>query len=234
MSEQVDRRVAPVLRGDGLCRVYRRGAEDVTALDEVSFAVTAGEMVTISGPSGSGKTTLVNLLAGWERPDAGTISWDRSEVDPRSPNWSQLAIVPQRLGLLAELSVRENVELPLRLAPAARGPSDARPAELGSRVEPALETFGLTPLAHRLPDEISLGEQQRTALARALVVAPRVLLADEPTGHQDAVWAGGVIAGLQQAARAGSAVLVATHDPQVLAAADRAVQLHDGRVVLAG
>ena len=214
----------PVLGATGVSKAYRRGAERVVALEDVSFRLAAGEFVTVSGPSGSGKTTLVNVLAGWETPDVGEVRWADEQVDPAAPDWWALAIAPQRLGLLDELTVHENVELPLRLRFGA-GRDDT-----AERVDTALETFGLHALAHRLPYEVSLGEQQRTALARALVVQPRVLLADEPTGHQDAGWAAGVITGLRQARDAGTAVLVATHDDEVIVRADRAVELRDGRV----
>ncbi len=214
-----------VLTATGITKTYRRGSERVVALEGVSFSLDAGEFVTVSGPSGSGKTTLVNVLAGWETPDVGEVRWTDGDVDPAAPAWGALASAPQRLGLLDELSVHENVELPLRLR------DGADRADTAEQVGAALETFGLHALAHRLPSEVSLGEQQRTALARALVGRPRVLLADEPTGHQDAGWAAGVIAGLQRARERGTAVLVATHDEEVIVQADRAVELHDGRVV---
>lgn len=216
-----------VLTATSITKTYRRGAERVVALEDVSFHLDVGEFVTISGPSGSGKTTLVNVLAGWETPDTGEVCWTDGEVDSAAPDWSALASAPQRLGLLDELTVHENVELPLRLR---YGAGRAATAE---QVAASLETFGLHALAHRLPYEVSLGEQQRTALARALVGRPRVLLADEPTGHQDAGWAAGVIAGLKRAREQGTAVLVATHDDEVIVQADRAVELHDGRVVAA-
>ncbi len=205
-------------------KAYHRGAEVVTALEDVSLRLDAGDLLAVSGPSGSGKTTLLNVLAGWEEPDHGQVRW-AGDVDPREPHWSALAIAPQRLGLLSELTVGENVELPLRLGGGA-GDEVAR-----DRLAAALELFGLGALSHRMPEEVSLGEQQRTALARALVVGPRVLLADEPTGNQDAGWASGVIQGLRAAQRDGTAVLVATHDEEVIAQADRRLTLRDGRTV---
>ena len=135
--------------------------------------------------------------------------------------WEELAIVPQRLGLAADLAIAENVALPLRLA----GLRDAE------RVAELLERFALTPLAGRLPGEGSLGEQQRAALARALVRRPALLLADEPTGHQDEDWAARVGAALHAACAEGSACLLATHDPDVLDHADRVLGIRDGRVL---
>jgi putative ABC transport system ATP-binding protein len=215
----------PLLVVDGVGRTYRRGAEEVHALVDVSFELEAGEVVALTGPSGSGKTTLCNIIAGWEHPDTGAVRWGLDGVDAAAPSWDVLAMAPQRLGLLDELTVAENVELPLRLS----GDPDRWPAP--DRLDAALEAFGLGHLAHRMPWEASIGEQQRTALARALVVGPRLLLADEPTGHQDAAWASGVLEGLQKAAAAGSAVLVATHDEEVIARIPRRLMLEDGRLI---
>lgn len=215
----------PLLQADGLGKTYRRGAELVTALADVAFTIEAGEMVCVTGPSGSGKTTLLNILAGWDTPDQGTLRWGVADVDPAAPDWHTLAIAPQRLGLLTELSIAENVELPLRLRAASRGRPDP------DSVATALEAFGLSHIAHRMPWEVSMGEQQRTALARALVVTPRLLLADEPTGHQDAAWATGVMDGLRKSCAAGSTVVIATHDEEVIAQVPRRLDLHDGRLV---
>jgi putative ABC transport system ATP-binding protein len=216
---------APLVSVRNLGRTYRRRSEDVVALTDVSFDLDAGELVVLTGPSGSGKTTLLNILAGWETHDDGELTWGIEGVDQRAPAWQVLAIAPQRLGLLEELTIRENVELPLRLAREHGEQTD------GDRIGVALETFGLTHLAHRMPAEVSGGEQQRTALARALVVQPRLLLADEPTGHQDAAWAAGVLDGLYKAAAAGSAVMVATHDEEIIAQVSRELALRDGRLV---
>jgi putative ABC transport system ATP-binding protein len=215
----------PLLTAAGLGRTYRRGAEDVHALIDVSFTLEPGELVVLTGPSGSGKTTLLNIIAGWETPDTGALTWGVDGIDADAPGWDTLAMAPQRLGLLSELTILENVELPLRLSSVAGRWPDP------DRVETALEVFGLSHLAHRMPWEASLGEQQRTALARALVVTPRLLLADEPTGHQDAAWASGVMEGLHKAAAAGSAVLIATHDEEIIAQAPRRLVLRDGRLL---
>lgn len=213
---------APVLRAEGLSKSYRRGPEEVHAVRGVDLDVAAGHLVALVGPSGSGKTTLMNLLAGWERPDAGVVVWG-PEPDRvvATLAWDQLAIVPQRLGLVAGLSLSENVGLPLRLVGAADP----------DRVVALLDRFLLSGVADRLPSESSLGEQQRAALGRALVRRPRLLLADEPTGHQDEDATAVVRSALRQAAAEGTACLIATHDPELLDVADRVVTLADGRVV---
>jgi putative ABC transport system ATP-binding protein len=215
-----------------LSKSYRRGPEEVHALRSVSFALRPGEVVALIGPSGSGKTTLFNLLYGWEQPDAGVIRWaspapnstvDASSDSPAERRWDDVAIVPQDLGMLEELSVRENVELPIRLG----GPGQAGRME---RAAALLAGFGLEDLAGREPGELSMGEQQRAALARAVVLSPRLLLADEPTGHQDEQWARYVLRGIRMAAQEGTSCLVATHNNEALKVADRVLAIRDGRL----
>ncbi|HJP65179.1 MAG TPA: ATP-binding cassette domain-containing protein [Actinomycetota bacterium] len=208
----------------GVVKSYRRGPEEVHALRGVDLSLHAREVVALIGPSGSGKTTLLNLLCGWESPDAGEIRW-RGAADTvlRDLPWRELAVLPQDLGLLEELSIRENVELPLRLADMV-GPESAK------RVGAMLEGFGLDRLADRSPSEVSLGEQQRTALGRALVASPRLLLADEPTGHQDEGWARVVMRSLRLAAREGTSCLVATHNREAIKYVDEVIAIRDGLV----
>jgi putative ABC transport system ATP-binding protein len=213
----------PLVTAAGLCKSFRRGSEVVQAVDDVSFTLEPGEMVALTGPSGSGKTTVLNMLAGWESPDEGDLLWGDEPFDPARADWQQLSVAPQRLGLLDELSIAENVDLPLRLGGREGWPDP-------DRLEVALRAFGLESMAHRMPWEVSLGEQQRTALARALVLTPKLLLADEPTGHQDAAWATGVMDGLRKACAAGTAVLVATHDEEVIAQIPRVLRMRDGRM----
>jgi ABC-type lipoprotein export system ATPase subunit len=177
------------LRVDGLTKSYG----SVRVLEGVSLAVQASELAVIHGRSGSGKSTLLMLLGRWQDPDAGTI-----EV---GTGWSELAYVPQRFGLVPELTVSENVELPARLA------------GLHVRDEALLTSLALDGLANRYPTEISIGQQQRVAVARALRLHPAVLLVDEPTSHQDAGSAELVWNALTAAAAAGTACLVATHEP---------------------
>jgi ABC-type lipoprotein export system ATPase subunit len=201
---------------------YRRGPEEVRALQDVSLELFEGEVVALVGPSGSGKTTLLNILAGWERPDRGEIRWPFAPdlSTPADLPWADLAILPQSVGLVEELSVRENVALPGRF----RDHVDA------ARVDSLLLDLGLDGYGDRTPGEISIGEQQRTGLARALALTPRLLLADEPTGHQDAGWAKGVFEVIRAAAEDGTACLVATHNQELLQYADRIVGIHDGHL----
>ena len=209
-----------ILDANGLSKAYRRGDEVVHALDDVSLTLRAGELVGLVGRSGSGKTTLLNVIAGWEHADAGTI--ERSGSESAIPGWDELAVVPQKLGLFDELSVRENLEYPARL--------HGRLEELRGRVDELMEDLGIAHLAARYPKETSLGEQQRTAVARALVLAPTLVLADEPTGHQDAVSERRVLEAFGRAAAEGGSCLIATHNASLAPRLDRVLEMADGRL----
>ena len=199
---------------------YRRGEEVVHALDGVSLTLGSGELVGLVGRSGSGKTTLLNVIAGWERQDAGAI--DRAGSTGEVPEWDQLAVVPQKLGLFDELTVRENLEYPARLT--------GRLAELGGRIDELMDDLAIAHLAERYPKETSLGEQQRAAVARALVLSPRLVLADEPTGHQDAVSERRVLEAFGRAAADGASCLIATHNVALAPRLDRVLEMADGRL----
>jgi putative ABC transport system ATP-binding protein len=200
-------------------KTFGRGGDQVHAVDHVSFAVHEGEMVGLVGRSGSGKTTLLNLVAGWEHADAGAIE---RPGDSTVPAWEDLAVVPQRLGLIDELTVRENVAYPARLL----GTLD----EHSERIDALLQELGLAHLAERRPFETSVGEQQRTAIVRALLLRPRLLVADEPTGHQDRGWTEKVFAALRSHCDEGTACLVATHDETSRRFLNRALAIRDGRI----
>jgi putative ABC transport system ATP-binding protein len=214
----------PLLVGEGLSKTYKRGAEEIHALERVTLALRSGEVAGLVGRSGSGKTTLLNVLSGWEQPDLGSLTWSGNGTGRRLAElpWSEAAVVPQSFGLMEELSVRENVEYPARLAHVL--------PELAGHVDDLLDELGLGDLAARLPVETSIGEQQRTAIARALVLSPRLLLADEPTGHQDAGWAERVLVRLREAATAGTSCLVATHNPAAAPYFDVVHTMSDGRL----
>ncbi|MCU1483563.1 MAG: transporter ATP-binding protein [Actinomycetia bacterium] len=185
---------------------------DGKVLDGVDVDVHEGEIVVLLGRSGSGKTTLLTIVTDFDRPDAGTVE------HVHGTGWRELAVLPQSLGLLPELTVAENVAMPLRLD---RADEDVRPL---------LERLGLAHLAGRYPSETSLGEQQRTALARAVVVRPTLLVADEPVSHQNRAWAEAMMALVRERADDGTACLLATHDEVAIGAADRVLELHDGRL----
>ncbi|MEU2350488.1 ABC transporter ATP-binding protein [Modestobacter sp. NPDC049651] len=208
--------------GTGLVKRFTRGAETVTALAGVDLAVGAGELVALVGPSGSGKSTLLALLCGWETPDGGTLTYRGALADrrPDTLGWPELALVPQALGLVPDLSLADNVLLPARLRGTLAAEAD--------RARALLADVGVDHLADRYPHQASLGEQQRVAVARALLLRPAVLLADEPTAHQDRGHADGLLDAVTAAARDGAAVLLATHDEVAWARADRVLSMRDG------
>jgi len=212
----------PVLRVAGVRKSFSTPAGTATVLDGVDLAVDAGEIVALGGRSGSGKTVLLTVVAGWERPDGGTVELVQDTgTNGAEPRWRELAVVPQSLGLLDELTVEENILLPRRLDPQRR-PGDAAD-DLTARL-------GIDHLARRFPSQISRGEQQRVALARAAALAPRLLLADEPIAHQNESFAEAVLAVIADLAASGTACLLATHDDLAFRAAHRTLQLTDGHL----
>lgn len=209
--------------------VSRRYAE-VVALEDVSLTARAGELVAVVGRSGSGKTTLLNLLGGLDRPDRGTVHVDGIEVTALDDDGlsrlrrDSVAYVFQTFGLVPALSAAENVGVPLRLR---RTPV----AEREARVALLLDLVGLSDHARQRPAELSGGQQQRVAIARALASSPRLLVADEPTGQLDAETGLAVMALIRGVVESeGVTAVVATHDPVMMALADRVLTLADGRV----
>lgn len=191
----------------------------VAVLDGVDLVVAPGEVVAVAGRSGSGKTTLLTIAAGWAVPDAGEVLLGDEPLGPTAP-WAAVAVVPQSLGLLDELTLAENVALPVRLGTTGVvGDPDV-----------LLAALGLEALARRYPDEVSLGEQQRAALARAAVARPRLVVADEPVSHQNRAWVARSAAILADLAAGGSAVLLASHDRLVADHADRVLDLRGARL----
>ncbi len=209
---------SPVLQAVGISKTY--GSEHTPALRSVALELFPGEIVGLVGPSGSGKSTLLHVLGGWEAADAGLVRWG-NHTDP--PMWRDLAVVPQILGLLEDLTIRENIEYPARLAELTD--------HMQTRIDVLLAAFGLTELADRFPSETSTGEQQRASLARALLMEPGILLVDEPTGHQDRDWADSVFSGMEEASLKGTACLAATHDVRVRGFLDRELEMRDGSLV---
>ena len=200
--------------------VARRGGRVV--LDGVSCDLRAGELLAITGHSGVGKTTLLHALAGVEPADSGTVLLGGAAVDERTR--TRIALVPQQHGLVALLTAAENVELALQAARRPRG-------ELRDLADAALVDVGLGRRTEHLVDELSGGEQQRVAVARALALAPEVLLADEPTAELDAENRVRVLDALHRATLTGASVVVTTHDEEVAARCQRRLHLEAGRLV---
>jgi ABC-type lipoprotein export system ATPase subunit len=214
--------VSTVVDVSGLEKSYARGDEQVHALRGVGLTLHPGELVALVGPSGSGKSTLLNVLCGWERPDGGQLAWtpELAGTTPDKLPWGRLAIIPQALGLLDDLTVAENILLPARLT--------GRLAEFRPRAQELMDGLGIAHLAARYPKQTSLGEQQRCAASRALLLEPTLLLADEPTAHQDAGWTDAIFARFRELLRHGGACLIATHNPETWGYADRVLSMHDG------
>ncbi|WP_086825091.1 ABC transporter ATP-binding protein [Allokutzneria sp. NRRL B-24872] len=197
----------------------RRSFGEVEVLTGVDLEVRSGEFVTLAGPSGSGKSALFAVLSGFDSADSGEVLLLGERMSTH-PAWQDCAVLPQVMGLADELTVAENVALPLRL----------RGEEPTARVQELLDELGIGALGDRYPTELSFGQRQRAALARALAPRPRLLLADEPTAHLDHATVPVVLGLLKRAADEGTAVLVATHDDEVHEAAHRRLRLVEGRV----
>ncbi|MFF2775795.1 ABC transporter ATP-binding protein [Streptomyces sp. NPDC058052] len=217
---------APLLRATGLSKAYG----PTPALSGADFALRAGEVVAVMGPSGSGKSTLLHCLAGIVRPDAGTLTYDGRDLTALSDTArsalrrTDFGFVFQFGQLVPELTCAENVALPLRLNGEKRKAAEARAVEWLARLE-------VDDTAGKRPGEISGGQGQRVAVARALVTAPRVIFADEPTGALDSLNGERVMRLLTEASRdTGAAVVLVTHEARVAAWSDREVVVRDGSV----
>ena len=223
--------MSETIRLSGLERHFERGDMAVQALRGLDLTIEPGEFVALVGPSGSGKSTLLNLLGGLDRPSAGELWLDGVPLHEANENErtehrrERVGFIFQSFNLLPRLTAVENVAIPLMLAGVGRAEREARATALMERVG----------LGHRLqhyPPELSGGEQQRTAVARALIHNPKLILADEPTGNLDTVTGSEVMALLREMnAEQGITLIVVTHDPDVAAFADRIVRLRDGEIV---
>ncbi|MFF4803977.1 ABC transporter ATP-binding protein [Streptomyces sp. NPDC001351] len=220
----------PLLAARDLTKAHGR----TEALRGASVELRSGEILAVTGTSGSGKSTLLHCLAGIVRPDAGSVTYEGQRLDQLPQKRlselrrSDFGVVFQFGQLIPELTVLDNVALPLMLAGAARKDARATAGEW-------LERFGVRGQEALRPGELSGGQAQRTALARALVTGPKVVFADEPTGALDSLATEQVMTALVHTAReAGTAVLLITHDAQVAAYAYREVRLSDGRVLPVG
>ncbi len=231
MNRTETKRQAAIVQLQAGSKRYKTSGGSVQAVKAVSLTIQLGEMIALVGPTGSGKTSLLMLLAGLEAPDSGELTLlgqpvaDLSHDGLTNLRSQAVGFVYQNYNLFPGFTVRENVGLPLRLM--MRPPFDA-----DQRADALLATFGLTALAHRYPAELSGGQQQLVAVARALAAKPPLILADEPTANLDSSAARQIVAHLRALADSGEhGVLIATHDLRTASQADRVLTLRDGEII---
>ena len=217
-----------ILKVQDLTKIYGSGENEVRALDGVSFSVEKGEFLAIIGPSGSGKSTLIHILGGVDRPTGGKV-WLNGQ-DVYAQNEEQLAIFRRRevglvyqfYNLIPVLNAEENMTLPVLL--------DGRPVN-SERVEELLKTLGLSDRRRSLPNQLSGGQQQRVSIGRALMNAPSIVLADEPTGNLDSKNSQEIVGLLRESnLKYGQTLIVITHDENIALQADRIISIEDGRI----
>ena len=217
-----------ILRVENLTKVYGKGENAVHALDGVSFSVEKGQFVAIIGPSGSGKSTLLHILGGVDRPTEGKVYMDGKDV--YAQNEEQLAIFRRRqVGLIYQfynlipvLNVTENITLPVLM--------DGQKVNQ-DRLQELLEILKLTGRENHLPNQLSGGQQQRVSIGRALMNAPAVVLADEPTGNRDSKNSQEIVSLLKLSnEKYGQTVLIITHDESIALQADRIIAIEDGKI----
>lgn len=217
-----------ILEIEHLSKVYGKGENAVKALDDISFSVQKGEFVAVIGPSGSGKSTLLHILGGVDKPTSGKVYMDGADV--YAQNEEQLAIFRRRqVGLIYQfynlipvLNVEENITLPLLL--------DGQKVNK-AHLKELIEMLGLAGREKHLPNQLSGGQQQRVSIGRALMNAPAVVLADEPTGNLDSENSQEILRLLRQSNRKyGQTLIMITHDEDIALQADRIIAIHDGRI----
>jgi putative ABC transport system ATP-binding protein len=219
-----------ILVAESVRKIYRSGADSIVALQSLDLVVPQGQFVAVMGPSGSGKTTLLNCLSGLDEIDAGRVLVDGlsihelSDKERTKHRAKEMGFIFQAFNLIPVFTATENVELPLLLA-------GVRETDARIRARETLERVGLGHRLDRRPMELSGGEQQRVAVARALAGEPRIVWADEPTGNLDSEMASAVIDLLGELHAEGLTIILVTHDPTVAAHADRLITVRDGRLV---
>lgn len=219
----------PLLRLEGIGKVYRVGGEEVRALSDVDLSIGGNEYLAIMGPSGSGKSTLMNVIGCLDTPTTGRYFLRGQAVEALDEDQlarirnQEIGFVFQTFNLLARATARDNVELPLVYAGVAR-------AERRTRVDAALADVGLTARARHRPTELSGGQRQRVAIARALVTRPGLILADEPTGNLDSSTGEEILALFREIHAGGATVILVTHEEDVARHAHRILRLRDGKI----
>jgi putative ABC transport system ATP-binding protein len=222
-------RMPPILEARDVTKVYALGKQRIEALRGVTMSVAPGEFVALMGPSGSGKSTLLQLLGGLDQPTSGSVVFEGRDISHLSDGQAtklrreRTGYVFQAFNLIPLLNVRENIALPFTIA---RSPRDWK-----ERVRQVIDLVELTGKERHRPDQLSAGEQQRVAVARALVTRPSVILADEPTGNLDYTNSGELLDALWRSCdQGGQTIVLVTHDARAAAYADRVLVIGDGRI----
>ena len=219
-----------MIKLENLSKVYRTAYMETTALDRINIDIGKGEFVAVMGPSGCGKSTLLNVIGMIDSPTEGNYVFDGEQIGQSSENElvdirkKNIGFIFQNFNLIDDLSVRENVDLPLLYLGIAK-------AERRARVDEALALVGLSSRANHKPQELSGGQQQRVAVARSVVGNPKLILADEPTGNLDTANGDEVMKMLDALKQKGVTILMVTHSPEHGERADRIIQMLDGQVV---
>lgn len=218
-----------ILRAENLTKIYGTGENQVVALDHVSFSVNKGEFLAIIGPSGSGKSTLLHILGGVDTPTSGKVYMEGTDVYAQKEEQlaifrrRQVGLIYQFYNLIPVLDVVENMTLPVLM--------DGRRVN-GERLRELLNVLGLTARQKNLPNQLSGGQQQRVSIGRALMNAPSVVLADEPTGNLDSRNSQEIVELLKQSNRKyGQTLVIITHDENIALQADRVIAIEDGKIV---
>ena len=221
-----------ILRVENLRKVYGKGNSKVVAVDDVSLSINKGEFVAVIGASGSGKSTLMHLLGGVDRPTEGKVFVNGKDIFELKDDAlaifrrRQIGIIYQFYNLIPILNVEENIALPLEL--------DGRAVD-AAEMEELLEMLGLADRRKHLPNELSGGQQQRTAIGRALIARPSIILADEPTGNLDTKNGNGIVQLLKKTNKKyAQTIIMITHNLELARSADRIIRMEDGRIVEKG
>jgi putative ABC transport system ATP-binding protein len=220
-----------IIEARDLCKVYRRGREEIHALKNVDFNVEKGEFVSIIGPSGSGKTALLNMLGCLDTPTSGSMKLNGTETAGRKERdlvrlrRDNIGFVFQQFYLMPTLTARENIELPLLFS---------HKNDNKKRIEEVLQMVGLADRSGHLPSQLSGGEMQRVAIGRALINDPAIILADEPTGNLDSATSEMIFGLFRELNREGLTLVVVTHNLDLASQAEKMYTLRDGQIVSCG
>lgn len=221
----------PIIRVESVSKVYHQGRVSFRALDSVTLSIDKGEFIALAGPSGSGKTTLLNLIGSLDVPDEGDVYFDHKNLSEMNDSQRadlrlhHIGFVFQAYNLIPVLTAAENIDYILLLQKVEK-------SVRSQKVNDILKEVGLAEKAGSRPDELSGGQQQRVAVARAIITAPQVVLADEPTANLDSKTGRKLLEMMKQMNRSKQVTFIfATHDPMVMEFADRLVSLQDGRIV---